>query len=288
MDMTALRIARLPWAIVIGGPAAVWRYVRPLAQACVSEHVNVAGARVYIPGPLPIRLSVVAGNIRMHRLLHLAIPAGGTVVDVGANVGYNTVYASRCVGPAGRVIALEPAADNARVLRENIAVNTLDNVEVHEVAVGRSREIRDLFLRGETSGVNSLFAQSVYAKVTGVEKVRVVPLDDVVNGSVDVVKIDVEGAELDVLGGMARMLRHPVIQLIVEWHPRLQEAAGYTADALPRFLLDRGFTLRAASHTGITRLGADEVDRLSAHLRRHGRPVELVAVRRADALLDTT
>ena len=111
--MTALRIARLPWAIVMGGSSAAWRYLRPLAQACAGEQVTVAGARVRIPGPLPIRLSVVAGNIRMHRLLDVAIPRGGTVVDVGANVGYNTVYASRRVGPAGRVIALEPAGDNA-------------------------------------------------------------------------------------------------------------------------------------------------------------------------------
>lgn len=263
------------------GPAAVWHYIRPLAQACMGEHVTVARARVHIPGPLPIRLSVVAGNIRMHRLLDVAIPTGGTVVDVGANVGYNTVYASRRAGPHGRVVAFEPAADNARVLRENIVINALDNVEVHEVAVGRTRETRDLFLRGETSGVNSLFAQSVYATVTGVEKVRVVPLDDVVTGSADVVKIDVEGAELDVLGGMNRLLRHPGIQLIVEWHPRLQEAAGYTAGALPRFLLDRGFTLLAVSHTRTSRLGADDVDDLSASLRRRGRPVELVARRLA-------
>jgi FkbM family methyltransferase len=228
---------------------------------------------------LRIRLSVVAGNIRMHRLLHLAIPAGGTVVDVGANVGYNTVYASRRVGPAGRVVALEPAADNVRVLRANIAANALDNIEVYEVAAGRSREVRDLFLRGETSGVNSLFEQSVYATVTAVAKVTVAPLDEVVDGSADVVKIDVEGAELDVLGGMARMLRHPAIQLIVEWHPRLQEAAGYAADALPMFLLDQGFTLHAASHTRVSRLHAVDIDSMSARLRRRGRPVELVAVR---------
>jgi len=270
---------RLPWAIVIGGPTAVWRYLLPLAQACASQHVTVAGNRVRIPGPLPIRLSVVAGNIRMHRLLALAIPAGGTVVDVGANIGYNTLYASRLAGPRGRVVAIEPAADNVRVLRDNIAANALRNVVVHEIAAGRAHEVRDLFIRGDTSGVNSLFAQSVYATVTAVEKVTVAPLDDVVDGSADVVKIDVEGAELDVLGGMTRLLRTPRIQLIVEWHPRLQEAAGYPADALPRVLLARGFTLRAASHTRITRLTAGEIDGLSAHLHRRGRPVELVATR---------
>jgi FkbM family methyltransferase len=264
---------------VIGGPTPVWRYLRPLAQACAGEHVDLAGARVRIPGPLPIRLSIIGGNMRMHRLLDLMVPIGGTVVDVGANVGYNSVYASRRAGPAGRVVAIEPAADNVRVLRENIAVNRLDNVEVHELAAGRAREVRDLFLRGEISGVNSLFAQSVYARVTGVEKVAVAPLDELVAGSADVVKIDVEGAELDVLGGMTGMLRKPAIQLIVEWHPRLQEAAGYPADALPRILLDHGFALHAVSHTRISRLTAGDINAASAILRRRGRPAELVARR---------
>jgi len=260
-------------------PTALWRYAWPIAQACAGTRVDLAGARVRIPGPLPIRLSVVAGNMRLHRLLDLAIRAGDTVVDVGANVGYNTVYASGRVGPAGRIVAVEPAADNVCVLRENIIANALDNVVVHEVAAGRTRELRDLFLRGDTSAVNSLFPQSVYATVTGVEKVAVAPLDELVPGEANVVKIDVEGAELDVLGGMTRLLNGPRIQLIVEWHPRLQEAAGYEVDALPRFLLDHGFALQAASHTRVRRLNAGDVDALTKRLRRRGRPVELVARR---------
>jgi FkbM family methyltransferase len=257
----------------------MWRYAWPLAQAAVGPHVHLGGARVRIPGPLPIRLSVVAGNMRLHRLMDMMIRPGATVVDVGANVGYNTVYAAVRVGPGGRIVAVEPAADNLLVLHENIVANALENVVVHAVAAGRAPEVRDLFLRGAMSAVNSLFPRSVYATVTGTQAVQVTPLDDLVDGEADVVKIDVEGAELDVLAGMTRLLRGSDIRLIVEWHPGLQQAAGYAADALPRALLAQGFTLRAAWHTHTMKLGADDIDTVSTQLRRAARPVELVANR---------
>ena len=260
-------------------PITAWRYAWPLVQACAGTHVQVAGSHVTIPGRLPIRLSVVAGNMRLHRLLDRAIRPGDTVVDVGANVGYNTVYAAARVGRDGRVVAVEPAADNVAVLRDNIAANALHNVVVHETAAGCAHEVRDLFLRGDVSAVNSLFPRSVYASVTGVVQVAVTPLDHLVEGDAHVVKIDVEGAELDVLAGMTRLLRHSQIRLIVEWHPGLQEAAGYAVDALPIFLLDHGFQLNAASHARVSRLDARGIGALAARLRRRGRPVELVAQR---------
>ena len=257
------------------------RNLGPLAQATLGSHVNVAGGRLHIPGSLKIRLSVVAGNIRLHRLIDEIVAAGATAIDVGANIGYNTVYLARRVGVGGRVVAIEPAADNLRVLRENVARNALPNVVVQPVAAGSTREVRDLFLRGETSAVNSLFRESVYAAVSGVEKVAVVPADEIVEGHADFIKIDVEGAELDALEGMTRLLSYPGVALVVEWHPRLQEAAGHAADALPRFFLRHGFMLRAASHTRVTPLDSGGIDAMCVRLRRTGRPVELVASRRS-------
>jgi FkbM family methyltransferase len=259
--------------------AGVWRYAKSLAQASIGIRVDVRGARVRVPGPLLIRVSVVAGNLRLHRILDKALKPGGSVVDVGANIGYNTVYAAHLVGPAGRVVAIEPAPDNLRVLRENVAANRLANVTVHAVAAGRADEVRDLYLRGDVSAVNSLYPDSMYAEVTGIEQVRVTPLDDLVEFDPDLVKIDVEGAELDVIAGMPRMLRNRAMQLLVEWHPRLQEAAGYPPDALPRALVDQGFELLAASHTRLVPLAPREIDRVAARLHFAGRPVELVARR---------
>jgi len=106
-----------------------------------------------------------------------------------------------------------------------------------------------------------------------------VPLDDLVEAAPDLVKIDVEGAEVDVLAGMRRLLRHPAIQLIVEWHPRLQEAAGFPPDLLPRMLVGEGFELQAASHTRLARLVPDDIGALAARLHFARRPVELIARR---------
>lgn len=241
--------------------------------------VTVAGARLHVPGPRSIRLSVVLGNRRIHRLLDRSLTPGATVIDVGAHTGYNTVYAATRVGSAGRVIAIEPTADNVTVLEENVRANHLAQVEIRAVAAGRRRERRPFFVRGAHSAVNSLFERSVYAHVTGVESIEVVPVDDVIAGDADLVKIDVEGGELEVLGGMTRLLHAPSIRLIVEWHPQLQEHAGVAADALPRCLFDYGFRLEAVSHTRAMTMTSADIPRLADRLRRTGRPVELFAWR---------
>jgi hypothetical protein len=78
---------------------------------------------------------------------------------------------------------------------------------------------------------------------------------------------------------MTRLLRRPDIRLIVEWHPVLQESAGYAADDLPRTLWAAGFDLHAASHTRVWRLAQSDLPVLIARLRRGRHPVELLASR---------
>ncbi len=251
---------------------------RRLAQAILGTPVSLAGARVRVPGPLPIRLSVVAGNERVHRLMSRALAAGATAIDVGAHTGYNTVFAARLVGPTGRVVAVEPTPDNGRILQENVRANHLANVEIHIAAAGRTRGSRTLFLRGDHSAVNSLYPTSQYGIVTSSETVDVVPVDELAPHA-DLVKIDVEGSELDVLGGMTRLLQSKAIRLIVEWHPRLQIHAGYDVDALPRFLLDGGFSLQMASHLSTRPLARDGIAPAADRLLEAGRPVELFARR---------
>jgi FkbM family methyltransferase len=130
---------------------------------------------------------------------------GTIVVDVGANVGYNALRAALRAGPEGRVIALEPTPDTVAVLRRNVAASGLTNITVEPVAAGSVAGTRNFFVRGDVSAVNSLFPDSRYAAVTSVVPVQVVRLDDLVVGAADVVKIDVEGAELEVLAGMPRL-----------------------------------------------------------------------------------
>lgn len=254
-------------------------FPRAALDAWRGENIRVAGAKFQVPGGRRIRLSVVAGNLRIHRLLDRLIEPGATVVDVGANIGYNTVHAARRTGSRGRVVAVEPTPDNLEVLRRNLDDSGCTNVTVEPVAVGKAAGSRDLFVRGDVSAVNSFFPESCYAHVTRVLPVPVVRLDDLVDGKVDVVKIDVEGAELEVLEGMARLLAAPRIALIVEWHPLLQQMAGFAPDALPQWLLERNWRLQAASHVAVRSLGIADLRMLTPRLLRIRRPVELVAVR---------
>ena len=257
------------------------RWLRTVLDSWRGERVRFEGVTLTVPGTRRERLSMVAGNLRMHRLFDRYVKAGATVIDVGANIGYNTIYAARLAGSRGRVIALEPTPDTLSVLRRNIAASGFDNVAVEPVAAGRAAGTRDFFVRGRISAVNSLYPDSRYADVTSVLRVTVAPLDDLVAGPVDVVKIDVEGAEIDILEGMSRILRDPRVTLIVEWDPLLQRMAGHDAYALPRWLLERGWRLRSASHWGVRPLERAGVPAMAARLIRRRRPVELLA-RRGD------
>jgi FkbM family methyltransferase len=251
----------------------------PLIQSMVAQQVTLAGMRLQVPGPLPIRLSVVMGNLRMQRMLDSLLHPGATVVDVGANIGYNSCYAAHCVGHSGRVYAIEPAQDNLTVLYANLFANSLTNIFVLPYAAGSRYEVKRFFLRGEISAVNSLFQDNFYAAVTDTVAVLTAPLDDLIPATPDLVKIDVEGAELDVLQGMERMIDAPGLRLIVEWHPTLQQAAGHAPDALPRHLLAQGFTLHVITHTSSALLHAADLPTLTRQLLERRSPVELLALR---------
>lgn len=256
--------------------------VPALIRAVGSEMVTVAGATIRIPGSVHVRGSVVAGNVRMRAIVDALVQPGDTVVDVGANIGAFAVHAAHRVGPHGRVVAIEPAPDNLVVLAENVRRNAPGRIAVVPAAAGRRSETRTLYLRGEMSAVSSLYADSCYGGVSGHAAVDVQRLDDIVAGTASVVKLDVEGAELDVLDGMSRLLQAPNLIVITEWHPALQRAAGFEADQLPHWLLERGFALQAVGHTSCTPFERHDIEPMMRRLLRRQRPVELVARRGAE------
>jgi FkbM family methyltransferase len=139
---------------------------------------------------------------------------GDTAVDVGANIGVQTLLMARTVGPAGRVLAYEANPHTAALLRDNVAVNYRNDwVEVREQAAWSERARLTFHLSERFQGNGSLLAHddwyAHHFRVDTHDEVQVdaVPLDPVLRPlRPRLVKIDVEGAEPMVLAGMADWL----------------------------------------------------------------------------------
>jgi FkbM family methyltransferase len=172
--------------------------------------------------------------------LNANLSPGMTVVDVGAHIGFLTLVMARLVGQTGQVYAFEPGADNLRYLRRNVKQNGATNVAVIPLAAGSGKGTRLLYL-AEGSDMHSLFPGHPFTKTIGTLDVDQVPLDDAVP-SLDFAKIDVEGAEIEVLRGMQNLLEsEPRPVLMIEWSPACQVIAGHSPKELIDMLWDVGY-----------------------------------------------
>jgi FkbM family methyltransferase len=172
------------------------------------------------------------------RLLAEAIPTGAVVVEGGAHLGFITVHEARAVGPAGRVFVFEPNVEVLDVLRRNLRVNGIEErIEIVPKALGDSTRRASFFVRADES---SLYEPESDADPVEIDVVRA---DELIEGSVDVVKLDVEGAELDALRGMEGFLTgaQPPRALFLECNPVLLERAGSSPDELVAWLRARSY-----------------------------------------------
>lgn len=150
---------------------------------------------------------------------------GQTVVDIGAHIGTYTILAGNCVSKAGKVIAIEAHPHNYKILSKNLMFNGLRNVVPVNVAVS-NREGRVKLYLGIYDTTHSTVHNNTRAQTFLSEKYLVVPcvtLDGLLEKlgvrKVDWVKVDVEGAELNVLKGMSTLLRsNHQLNLIMELH----------------------------------------------------------------------
>jgi FkbM family methyltransferase len=168
---------------------------------------------------------------------------GMVVADVGANVGRYSLRAAQLVGPTGRVYALEPDAPNAAALRKTIADSGLRGIELLEAAAGDIDGMVELFLCEEHRGDHRTYPTGDARRAVAVRSVR---LDTLLGDapSVDLVKIDVQGAEYRVLQGMSSLLaRHRRLTIHFEFWPKGLSESGTEAELPLRFLTDRGFAL---------------------------------------------
>ncbi len=178
--------------------------------------------------------------------IETALRPGSVFVDVGASLGYFTVLGGRAVGPAGKVHAFEPGSQNHSMVLLNAAMNGLENVELHRVAVSDVPGTMLYAGHGANGFVRPFDGDP--AAVTTHEVVEATTLDLALGDEarVDVVKIDVEGAEGRVLRGAERVIRRHRPTIVFELSPPgLESVSGMTGVELLSWLEDLGYELTA-------------------------------------------
>lgn len=172
------------------------------------------------------------------------VEEGDVFVDVGANIGFYSVLLS---DRAKTVLAFEPCFETYNLLVDNIHLNKIENIHPFPFALSNHRGVASLNITPH-SGHNSL--KVVEDQVLRKQKAFLVTFDDFYFcGHVDLVKIDVEGAEFDVLEGMSETLRKHKPRLIIEVKEPNFESVVNFLHFLDYHIIDRkGENVYAISH----------------------------------------
>jgi FkbM family methyltransferase len=170
---------------------------------------------------------------------------GDGFIDVGANIGYYSLLASRLVGERGKVVAVEASPRTFLDLQRNLALNGVTNVRAINSAASAGTGKFKIFRGHEfNTGLSTIFEQSGF-ELEG--EVQAEPLSDLIQANefkaARVVKIDVEGAEALVLAGMEPMLSlgRDDLEYLIEINPAALARQGTSAQRVLQPFVDAGF-----------------------------------------------
>jgi FkbM family methyltransferase len=191
---------------------------------------------------------------------------GHVFVDVGANIGYYTLLGSRLVGDNGHIFAIEAHPRMAELLGRNVIINGRYNVSTWQRAAWSRSEVLKFHARrhfASNSSAGSLGDRGLEELHDDEEvlEVRAVPLDVILADvpRVDLIKIDVEGAELQVVTGLAETLSsNPEVTVMFEWSPGQLEMVGDSPAALIGLMRDHGFSFRLMER-GLAKISDNEL-----------------------------
>jgi FkbM family methyltransferase len=210
-------------------PRPLRRLVNRIILAVLPEQVNVNGAVVCLNRADPVvsgALTLKVYERKESRFVNDNLKQGSLFIDIGANVGYYTAMAMHMVGKHGRIIALEPDPISFACLERTIAANTslTDVIPINMAATDCEGE-RELYVSSENRGDNRFHP---FAASTSTVKTQTITVDGLLQrifpetlpGEL-FIKIDVQGSEALVIGGMKQTLTHArSLTLLMEFWPQ--------------------------------------------------------------------
>ena len=192
---------------------------------------------------------------------------GDVFVDVGANIGYFSLLASRLVGASGSVLAFEPERDNYRLLEANCRLNDCANIRCFEAALGEENASGTLYLNELNRGDHSLYPEQAGRAGQDISIVNGSRLIGASHPRVDCIKIDTQGAECDVVAGLRELIAASAagLVMIIEFSPLHLRQAGTSGRVLLDLLADHDWRMYLMDEAaqGLLPVSAQQVRSLS-------------------------
>lgn len=182
------------------------------------------------------------------KLIQLA-KSGDTVLDIGTNIGSTLLQFANKVGNNGRVYGFEPDLINYKICLDNINLNSFTNIEVANIGLGNENGSFNLVVDTETNRGGNRISYNIETQKTS-SKIYVVRLDEWIKNNkitkVDLIKIDVEGFELNVLKGAKEVLVLYKPVLFIELDDNNLRAVGNSANELVLYLEALNYLIESA------------------------------------------
>ena len=151
-----------------------------------------------------------------------------TFVDIGGNIGYFSLLASKIVGENGKILAFEPSSKNFAELTKNIALNNFSNISAIQYAASNVATTKNLFYNPTNPGGSSL-VENLHSGNES-ESIETIVLDDFLRDEkIDLIKMDIEWYEYFAILGMKNLLAKNHLKMIFEYSPTFYEKL-YPAD----------------------------------------------------------
>ena len=241
--------------------APIFLYTKVLAVPPL-HHLRDAAIKRILPVTAPVgdavleinpEDAVISGSLAFGvyepfetKIFRKTVKPGMTVVDIGANIGYYAVMAGMGTGPTGKVIAYEPDPTNMSFLQKNFKRNGINHAVTVQKAVSDRAGTATFYLTGNNKGTHSLVnnrgvAHSLTVETDTLDR----SLRELGINKVDILKIDIEGAEpLALLGMTGTLTANPDLIIFTEFYPRAIRRLGNEPIDFLNKLHDLGFSIR--------------------------------------------
>ena len=237
-----------------------WRVLARLNRSAYRRY-RVHGHDIFLnvsESPMMLARVLERYEPEKHAFIRGFLKSGMTFVDIGANKGDFALLAAGILGDRGRVLAIEPEPENCRWIARSVAANGFGSVELLQAAVSDRTGEATLHL-SDRSGWHTLIAGHADRDRRRI-MVRTLTLDDLVAEvpKIDLIKIDVEGAEESVVAGAGRTLARHRPTVLLDLHPSL----GVDTEAIAASFERMGYAMHAMhdSHRPLPAVPAEDTE----------------------------